>query len=223
MRSLLGLAFLAGVIGTAEAQGVSPLAARLDAVTLQALGPALAAARRDSLPVRALEAKALEGSAKQIPGPRIVSAVERMVSDLREARMLLQSPGGAAPSDEMVIAAADARRRGVPANEVAALARTSALDGPLLVAMAVIGDLVQRGVPAGKALATVATLLESGATVDALSDLPARMDVALRVGASPIDALGSATRGPGARPAQAGPAPTPPGRSDGRPRGPTKK
>jgi hypothetical protein len=90
------------------------------------------------------------------------------------------------------------------------------------MAMAVLGDLVQRGVPTGRALATVTTLLEDGATVDALSDLPARMDVALRVGASPIDALGSATRGRGARPGQSAPAPTPPGRSDGKPRGPKK-
>jgi hypothetical protein len=214
MRSLLSLALLVGMTSTAGAQGVSPLAARLDAVTLQALTPALEAARRDSLPVRALEAKALEGSAKQIPGPQIVRAVERMGGELREARLLVMSPGGAAPSDELVIAATDARRRGVPANEVAALAHTSAPDGPLLMAMAVLGDLVQRGVPAGNALAAVTTILESGATVEALSDLPARMDIALRVGASPIDALGSATRGRGARPAQAGPPPAPPGRSD---------
>ncbi len=214
MRALLGLAFLAGMAGTAGAQGANPLATRLDAVTLQALAPTLEAARRDSLPVRALEAKALEGSAKQIAGPRIVSAVERMADDLREARLLVRSPGAAAPSDELVIAAADARRRGIAANEVATLAHTSAPDGPLLMAMAVLGDLVQRGVPTGTALATVTTLLEGGATVDALSDLPARMDVALRVGASPIDALGSATRGRGARPANAGPPPSPPGRSD---------
>lgn len=214
MRSLLGVAFLAVTAGTAGAQAPNPLATRLDAVTLQALAPTLEAARRDSLPVRALEAKALEGSAKQVAGPRIVSAVKQMADDLREARLLVKAPGAAAPSDEMVIAAADARRRGVPANEVASLAHTLAPGGPLLMAMAVLGDLVQRGVPAGRALAAVTTLLESGATVDALSDLPARMDVALRVGASPIDALGSATRGRGARPANAGPPPSPPGRSD---------
>jgi hypothetical protein len=221
MRSLLGVAFLAVTAGTAGAQGLNPLASRLDAVTLQALAPTLEAARRDSLPVRALEAKALEGSAKQVAGPRIVSAVEHMADDLREARLLVKAPGEA-PSDEMVIAASDARRRGVPANEVATLAHTLAPDGPLLMAMAVLGDLVQRGVPAGRALAAVTTLLEGGATVDALSDLPARMDVALRVGASPLDALGSATRGRGARPANAGPPPSPPGRTEKSPGGKKK-
>jgi len=222
MRSLLTLVFLAGLTTTVGAQGGGPLTTRLDTATLQALQPTLALARRDSLPLRALEAKALEGSAKQVPGPQIVSAVQQMVVDLREARMLVRSAGAAGPSDELVIAAADARRRGVPANEVATLAHTSAPDGPLLMALTVLGDLVQRGIPAGKALATISTLLESGATVDALSDLPARMDVALRVGASPIDALGSATRGRGARPAHAGPPPAPPGRSDGKERGPKK-
>jgi hypothetical protein len=63
----------------------------------------------------------------------------------------------------------------------------------------------------------VTSLVEAGATVEALTELPARMDVALRVGASPIDALGSATRGRGARPTNAGPAPSPPGRSDTKP------
>jgi len=166
----------------------------------------------DSLPVRALEAKALEGSAKQIPGPQIVRAVERMAGDMREARLLVMSSGAPAPSDELVIAATDARRRGVPANEVATLAHTSAADGPLLHGDGRTRDLVQRGVPAGKALATVTTAPRERGHRGGNSPTCRQDGHRLASRCVPIDAL-AARPGGAARGRNAGPPPSPPGRS----------
>lgn len=197
MRRATGwlLALLAAAPGTGAQTAVArpPLEQRLDPQLLAELQPVFAAARRDSLPVRALEDKALEGAAKRVPPERIVAAVRRLADDLRLGRTALRQGAPALPlDDEDVVAAADAHRRGVPASEIVALRARAPAAASLLVALTVLGDLVQRGVPADRARAALVELLEAGVTTQQIIEIPARVDAALRVGAPPVEALNSA-------------------------------
>ncbi len=166
---------------------------RLDPQTYAALQPVLEAARRDSLPVQALEAKALEGAAKRVPSVRLVGAVGTLADALREARELLRAGApGAALRDGEIVAAAEARGRGVPADDLTALRRSAPPATPLEIPFALLGDLLQRGVPAGHAFDVIVHLVASGIPQERMVEIPQRVDVGLRVGALPVAALGSA-------------------------------
>ncbi len=194
MRGLL-LAAAIGHIATASvaAQGRPTLEARLDPQTLAAVRAIIDSARRDSVPSQVLEDKALEGVAKRVPPPRIVAAVRQLSAELRDARALLRAAAPRAPlADEELVAAADARRRGVPTAEVSALRSHVPATAPLVVAFTVLGDLVQRGVRADQAREVIEQLIAAGVPAQQIADIPARMDVGLRVGAPPLDALRSA-------------------------------
>ncbi len=191
----LVLATLCGQLAAAllASQGRPALEQRLDAQTVAALRPVLDSARSDSVPVQALEDKALEGVAKHVPPERIVAAVRQLAVELRDARTLLRSAApGVAVSDGETVAAADARRRGVPATEVSALRSHAPPASGLVVAYTVLGDLVQRGVPADQGRLVIEQLLTAGVSAEQIAEIPARMDVGLRVGAPPLDALRSA-------------------------------
>lgn len=189
-------------------QDPASLQSRLDAATYDAIRPVLEAARGDSVPVRALEAKALEGVAKRRPASQIVAAVSRLADELRAARGVLRGAVQGPLVEGEVQAAAEALRRGVPASELTELRRGAPPDVALEIAIAVLGELVERGVPAGEARDVIGQLVESGLPPGRFVEIPARVDVALRVGAPPGAALASALQGMGVpRPA------VPPGRS----------
>lgn len=197
-------------VATLSAQGRPPLEARLDPQTLTAVRAIIDSARGDSVPSGVLEDKALEGAAKRVPPPRIVVAVRQLAADLREARALLRSASPKASlADGDVVAAADALRRGVPAVEVRALRSRVPAATPLVVAFTVLGDLVQRGVPADRARDVIEQLISAGVPAQQVAEVPARMDVGLRVGAPPLDALRSALPIP-LRPMKRPPAPPKP-------------
>jgi hypothetical protein len=108
-------------------------------------------------------------------------------------RDALRRGGPGIPVEDFdVIAAADAHRRGVPVTEIEALRARAPAASSLVVALVVLGDLVQRGVPADRARDALVELLEAGVAPQQLLDIPARVDAALRVGAPPTDALNSA-------------------------------
>ncbi len=194
MRRLLVAALLGPFAATTlVAQGRALLEQRLDAQMLAALRPILDSARGDSLPAQALEDKALEGAAKHVPAMRIVAAVRQLAAELRDVRELLRSAApGAVLSDGETIAAADARHRGAPATELATLRRHAPSTTGLVVAFAVLGDLVQRGIPADQARGVIEQLLAAGVPASQIADVPSRMDVGLRLGAPPMDALRNA-------------------------------
>ena len=198
------------------AQGRPQLEGRVDQTTLAALRPVLSAAAAESLPVRPLEDKALEGVAKKVPSTRIVDAVRQMVTSLREARGLLRNGAPALrPSEGEIVAAADARRRGVPPEEITTL-RREAPSSPLVVPLTILSDLVERGVPADQARSVIAEMANRGTPMNQIAQIPGRVDVALRVGATPAEALRgalpAAARGRPENP-PAGP-PTSPGRRE---------
>ncbi|HVH09652.1 MAG TPA: hypothetical protein VM736_07640 [Gemmatimonadales bacterium] len=200
---------LATPLALPAAQGPPPrLEQRLDAQTIATLRPILDSATKDSLPRQALTDKVLEGAAKHVPAPRIVAAVRALAQELRETRQVLRAAAPKAPlSDDEIVAAADARDRGVPTTELALLRSHVEPAGGLVVAFTVLGDLVQRGVRADQARTVIEQLLAAGVPGSQLGEIPSRMDVGLRLGAPPTDALRNALPEP-LRPVK----PAPPGR-----------
>lgn len=187
-----------GLLGVPQAQGSPALENRLDSATMAELRPVLESARRDSLPVGALENKALEGTAKRVPSARIVAAVKTLADELRETRALLRA---AAPSarltDGEIVAAVEVQHRGVSAHEVTTLRRSVPPSTGLEIPFGVLGALVERGVPADQARSVVEHLVLSGIDQEKLIVLPSRVDVALHAGTPPGPALGSALAGLG--------------------------
>ncbi len=177
-----------------SAQARSPLQQRLDAPTFAAVRAIMDSARADSIPTAPLADKALEGAAKHVPAVRILAAVRRLRSELADARGLLRAGAPGAPlGTEEIVAAADARRRGVPAADVTQLRHDVAAATSLVVPLTVLGDLIQRGVPADQARGAIEQLVTAGVSAQQIADIPSRMDVGLRVGAPPLDALRSAS------------------------------
>ena len=141
-------------------------------------------ARAIGIPSEPLVDRALEGTSKGASGERIVTAVERLFGDLRDAQTALGR--GSAP--EEITAGASALRAGAAIDDLRGLRRARPGES-VTVEAAVLADLVAVGVPVDTAVAAVLAL--SGVANDA--DYIAfrshvERDVAL--GASPVAALG---------------------------------
>ena len=112
MRLRLALALgLAAAPLTAQ-NGNPRLAGRVPAAALPAIDSIIATAVAESLPTEPLVQKALEGSAKNIPAGRLVSAVRRSLLQLRQARVIVTHavPGQPVPEGHVAsVAAALAR------------------------------------------------------------------------------------------------------------------
>ena len=150
----LALVLLAAVPAALGAQDAR-LAARLDARTRAQLAPVLDSARRAGLPVEPLIDKALEGASKGAPRPRIVAAVRSLAGTLAEAREAI----GPSASEAEVVAAAGALEAGVRARYLAVL-RALSSSRSITVPLAVVADLVARGVPPDTAARAVLTLAQ---------------------------------------------------------------
>jgi hypothetical protein len=150
------------------------LAARLDSATRIQVEAVVRSARGEGLPTEPLVQKALEGSSKGAPGPRIVSAVEGMLADLRRARGAL----GRSAADNEVVAAAAALRAGATPAMVSEMQRV----GPhrrVAVPLAVFTDLVAGGMAVETAWRSVAELAERGGDEQEFLDLRDRLRPAL--------------------------------------------
>src|SRR5262245_13904066 len=152
---LLALALLRPPTGAAAQD--PRLAARLDSATRVQVEAVVASARGEGLPTEPLVQKALEGSSKGAGGPRIVTAVEAMLADLRRAREAL---GRAAAPDEIVAAAAALRAGATPA--MVSEIRRVGPHGGVAVPLAVFTDLVAGGMTVDAAWRSVADLAEQG-------------------------------------------------------------
>jgi hypothetical protein len=133
------------------------LEARLDSTTRARVERTLAAARADGLPTEPLVQKALEGSSKGAAGPRIATAVETMLLDLRSARSALGP--GAAPGE--LVAASAAMRAGASSAMVGEMRRLAPRDG-VAVPLAVFTDLVAGGMTVDTAWRSVDELARNG-------------------------------------------------------------
>ncbi|HEU5170792.1 MAG TPA: hypothetical protein VFU46_09650 [Gemmatimonadales bacterium] len=178
------------------------LAARLEPSARTPVQTLVDSARAGGLPARPLVAKALEGTAKRASGERIVAAVHALLRDLRTARSAL---GPSATESEITIGAA-AVRAGVDPETLRGL---RAVRADLTVPLAVLADLVGRGVPADTAAAAILQLAQRGAPDADFTGLARHVvqDVAAGIPPGVAAAARAGTPAPITRPAP------PPGRS----------
>lgn len=141
----------------------------------------------DGIPAEPLFNKALEGVAKRVPADRILPAVEAYALRLGEARVAF----GPAVGEPMVVAGADALQRGV---DVGALRRLGQEGqggegpGPSPMAVLVLADLVEAGVPTDRALGVVHEALQQRTREQEMLGLTGQVRRLMRQGQSPQDA-----------------------------------
>jgi hypothetical protein len=166
------------------------LASRLDPRTRLEVQQVVDSAKRVGLPTEPLLDKALEGAAKRADGGRIVWAVRTLAGGLQTARASL----GPTSDEADLVAGAEALRAGVSSQALAEL-RASRGKESVLTPLAVLSDLVSRGVPADSAAAAILRLAERGATDADFGTLQQEVENDIRAGASPGAAASARTGG----------------------------
>ena len=158
-----------------------------DAARLEDVLPAEHAARVRQMAMEARDAgvppglvirKAVEGAAKGYPPERIVAALEGYSARLREATGLV----GRDQRPEAVAAAAEALRRGVPANAIRGVAEHNRDGRSMAVPLIVLSDLTEAGVPADNALEMVNSAIDRGARGDQMLAMSAAVRRRMRQG-----------------------------------------
>jgi len=174
-----------------DAGGQDPrLAARLDKPTQLAVNAIVDSARAANLPTAPLVEKALEGAAAGSDGPRIVTAVRRLSVRMGAAKHVL---GPHASADE-IKAAAGAMDFGVTVRDLARL-HAAAGTRPLTMPLAVLTDLLGRGVPLVTATSLVVQLTRAGTRNAELALFQRNVRLDIEHGADP--AVAATTRGRG--------------------------
>jgi hypothetical protein len=159
--SLLAVAAaLATLVLATQAAAQDVRLGRLDPATGALVAAVVDSARAAGLPTEPLVQRALEGVTKGAPGERIVGAVRRLAADLAHARDAL----GPAASPPELEAGAAALRAGASPAVLAQLRRDRRQ--PLAVPLAVLADLVARGVPVDSAAAAVLALARTARDAD---------------------------------------------------------
>jgi hypothetical protein len=126
--------------------------------------------------------KALEGMAKRVPIERLMPAVRAYAGRLGQARGAL----GATASVPLLVAGADAIRRGVPSDALRALPS----DRPRSpVAVLVLAELLESGVPTDRALAVLRQAMEQRTRDARMLDIPVRVRTLIRSGVPPQEAI----------------------------------
>jgi hypothetical protein len=193
--SMFALALALGAPAALRAQDAR-LDSRLDARTREAVVTIIDSARGEGIPSEPLVQKALEGASKHADGARILTAVRMLARELGDARNAL----GAASTDAEVIAGASALHAGIAPAALSKM-RASRARGSLTVALAVLSDLVARGVPGDTATTVISALTVAGAQDAELLRFQQGVERDIAQGATPSAALG--VRAQGAFPASA--------------------
>ncbi len=151
---------LAVLLIVAQIGAQDPRLDRLDPDTRAQVTVVVDSARRVGLPAEPLIQRALEGATKGAPGPRIVTAVRRLSTDLGTARAALGDEASA-PELEAGVAAL---RAGATPQVLANL--HGVRRPPLTMALSVLADLVASGVPADSAAVAVLALAPKARDAD---------------------------------------------------------
>jgi hypothetical protein len=173
-----------------------PRLARLDRRVQAEVASLIDTARSLGIPTEPVVDKALEGAAKRAPNERIIVVVRSRFRELVAARGAL----GSGAMDVEIIAAADALHAGASVQVITAL-RTRRPTVPLTIPLAVLADLIARGVPADTASTAVLALASTPATDAQFAALRDDIERDIAKGAPPAIAASVRTRGlpPGAR------------------------
>ena len=212
MRRLLLLCLVATTGFAAPISSQTPeFAGQVDEATLAALSPLLADASRDSLPVAALEAKALEGRVKGHSPDVIGKVLSELAQDFRDSRDALRAelPDRPLTSGE-IVAASLARSHSVPDAVIVGL-MDGRLPGSMEIPVTVLGELVRRGVSPGDAAWVIRHVAQQEISMSRVAQIPGRFDVGMQGAGSGRPGLLRALQslgipGPPSRP------PGPPGR-----------
>jgi hypothetical protein len=149
---------LGGLVLPSAARAQSErLAGRLDERTRAAVVAIVDSERSAGVPADPLINKALEGASKGADGARIVAAVRALAGDLARARAAL----GQAVTEPELVAGAAALRAGAAPVFLERLHGNYPRES-LVVPLAVMADLVARGVPADTAAQSVLALMREG-------------------------------------------------------------
>ena len=139
-------------------------------------------AGRNGIPMAPLYDKALEGAAKRVPAARVMPALREYSGRMQRAQGLL----GGAPRAAWVVAGADALRRGVAGDALTSIGREAGDRTPM--ALVVMGDLMEAGVPSGRAMEVMNEALVRTTGEDGLLDVPTALRRLVREGALAPDA-----------------------------------
>lgn len=136
----------------------------------------------DGIPDEPLFVKALEGQAKRVPPDRLLPAVRAYAGRLGEARRAF----GIDATTPLLVAGADALQRGVTPETLRALPA----DRPRSpMAVVVLADLLESGVPADRALELLREAMAQRARDDRMLDISARVRRLIRQGLTPQEAI----------------------------------
>jgi hypothetical protein len=195
----------------AQAQAQDARLARLDRRVQTDVDVLLDSARRLGIPTEPVVDKALEGAAKRAPNDRILVVVRSRFRELVAARAAL----GSGAMEPEIIAAADALHAGASAQVITTLRRQRP-NVALTIPLAVLADLIARGVPADTASSAVLALAATPATDAQFAALRNDIESDIAKGAPPAIAASVRTRGlpPGARIPAAAEAARPTGGND---------
>ncbi len=174
----------------AAAQSVHPrLDGRVPAAAVTAVDSIIARAAADSLPVEALEEKALEGGAKHAPAERIVAAVAAEAERLRAARELLRRAGvPAAESAVEIRMVAAGLSRGLSPHVVERIV-TGVRPGSPAHALHAVADLAAHGFEADSSATVVLAAAAAGLSGVRLLDVAAAAEHEVQRGRTRNDAL----------------------------------
>lgn len=157
----------------------------LPAEVFQEIDALATRAERDGIPSEPLFNKALEGLAKHVPPDGLLPAVNRYAVRLREARGAFEEYA----TGPLIVAGADALQRGVGADALRRLGRgEEGGPGPSPVAVLVLADLVEDGVPADRALGVLQEALRMRAREREVLGISAQVRQLMRQGQSPQEA-----------------------------------
>lgn len=166
------------------------------------------------LPGQPIADRALETIAKSRSGAEAVAAAQALAADLAGGRDALTS-AGRAPDASEIEAAATAKELGVDGAAISDLASSAPSGRSLAVPLAVIGALVDRGLPSDAALQSVLDRLNARASDAELAAMPGQAGRMIAAGYRPSDVGRALSAGrPAGLPAnggRAGARPTTPG------------
>ncbi len=156
-------------------QGIEALAGRL---------------AEQGVPQGPLYNKALEGVAKRVPAQRLLPAVTAFSDRLVQARNAF-GPGA---DDALLVAGADALQRGVGPEALRRLGiaeggRGGMGRGPSAMAVLVLADLLESGVPMDRALGVLQEAMRQRAGEQAMLGITERVRRLMRQGRSPQEAV----------------------------------
>ena len=140
------------------------------------------AARSNGVPVAPLYDKAIEGAAKNIPAARVMPALRELSGRMQRAQNLL----GGTSEVAWLVAGADALLKGVTGDALTLIGQDAGARTP--VALVVMGDLMDEGVPAGRAMEVMREALVRTTGDEGLLDVPMALRRLVRDGALAPDA-----------------------------------